>query len=326
MSDELTDHLRRLGLDAAQTLVYAQLLTTAPATPVQLTGATGLAAADVRPALEQLARAGLIRTLEDDSVVPLQPSVGVGRLALEREAELRAAQAAALNAYHAFRRTVWTQATDDVVEVVTGKPAIIPRSDLAESSATEEIRRFDTPPYHRPDATTNPIELENLGRGVRYRVVYARASVERREYYEENIRPCVSAGEQARVLPAVPVKMTIIDRRLALVSLPASEAAVNNAVLVVHPSSLLLALEGLFELAWRASFPMHVTESAPSPLRPAERRLLALLGAGLADENIAELLGVSRRTLTRRLEHLMSMAGTTNRFQLALHASRNGWL
>src|SRR5947208_14144607 len=121
MSDELTDHLRRLGLDAAQTLVYAQLLIHAPATPAQLTAATGLTEPDIQHALDQLGRTGLIRALDDDSVVPLQPAVGVSRLALEREAELRAAQAAALNAYHDFRRTVWTQATDDVVEVVTGK-------------------------------------------------------------------------------------------------------------------------------------------------------------------------------------------------------------
>ncbi|WP_163567132.1 helix-turn-helix transcriptional regulator [Fodinicola feengrottensis] len=125
---------------------------------------------------------------------------------------------------------------------------------------------------------------------------------ERREYYEGNIKPSIAAGELARVLPTVPAKMTIVDRRLALVSLPATEAAVNSAVMVVHPSSLLLALEGLFDLAWRASFPVHLGGRVPSSLSPGERRLVALLSAGMTDEKIAELLGISRRTLVRRME------------------------
>ncbi|MGH3735455.1 MAG: LuxR C-terminal-related transcriptional regulator [Micromonosporaceae bacterium] len=57
-----------------------------------------------------------------------------------------------------------------------------------------------------------------------------------------------------------------------------------------------------------------------------ERRLLALLAAGAGDETIARTLGVSRRTFFRYLEKLMSRAGATTRFQLAMHATRQGWL
>jgi DNA-binding NarL/FixJ family response regulator len=323
---ELTEHLSRLGLDPTETVAYAQLLTAGPVTPAELAAQTGQPEQAVRAALGRLGELGLVRGLGDGTLVPVQPGVGVDLLGLERQAEVRAAQAAALNAYDTFRRSVWTHPADNVVEVVTGRSSILPRSDLAESSATKEILRFDTPPYHRPNTIANPQELENLARGVEYRVVYARVSVERREYYEGNIKPCIAAGEQARVMPTVPAKMTIVDRRLALVSLPATEAAVNSAVLVVHPSSLLLALEGLFDLAWRASFPVHLGGRVPSSLRPGERRLVALLAAGMTDEKIAELLSISRRTLVRRMERLMSLAGTTSRFQLALHASRHGWL
>jgi len=35
---------------------------------------------------------------------------------------------------------------------------------------------------------------------------------------------------------------------------------------------------------------------------------------------------VSRRTFFRHLEKLMTSAGATSRFQLALYASHNGWL
>jgi DNA-binding NarL/FixJ family response regulator len=71
---------------------------------------------------------------------------------------------------------------------------------------------------------------------------------------------------------------------------------------------------------------MHVGDRSPSSLRPVERQVLELLAMGLTDETIADRLGVSRRTLTRHVERLMSKAGVDGRFQLGLYAARNGWI
>ncbi|MFI0084783.1 winged helix-turn-helix transcriptional regulator [Streptomyces bobili] len=56
-----------------------------------------------------------------------------------------------------------------------------------------------------------------------------------------------------------------------------------------------------------------------------DRRILALLLAGLTDLTTATQLGLSPRTLHRRLRHLMDMAGVRTRMQLGAHAVRNGW-
>ncbi|MFD7835401.1 helix-turn-helix domain-containing protein [Streptomyces sp. NPDC059761] len=56
-----------------------------------------------------------------------------------------------------------------------------------------------------------------------------------------------------------------------------------------------------------------------------KRRILALLLAGLTDQAVATQLGVSPRTLQRRLRRLMDMAGVRTRMQLGGHAVRNGW-
>ncbi|MEU3460816.1 helix-turn-helix domain-containing protein [Streptomyces sp. NPDC006733] len=104
------------------------------------------------------------------------------------------------------------------------------------------------------------------------------------------------------------------------------EAEVNNSLLLVRPSSLLSALTGLFETSWRSAFPMHFSDRVPPALRTIHVRILELLGAGVTDDAIAELLGVSRRTLSRNLEQLNQRAGTVTRFQLALYAVRNGWI
>ncbi|MEV7562852.1 helix-turn-helix domain-containing protein, partial [Streptomyces sp. NPDC089795] len=113
---------------------------------------------------------------------------------------------------------------------------------------------------------------------------------------------------------------------LAIVSMSFVESEVKDYLLMVHPSSLLSALTGLFETSWRAALPMHLNDRTPCSLQPIHRRILELLSTGVNDDTIAELLGVSRRTLSRHLESINTRAGSTTRFQMALHAARNGWI
>ncbi|MFI7130057.1 TrmB family transcriptional regulator [Nonomuraea sp. NPDC050153] len=55
-----------------------------------------------------------------------------------------------------------------------------------------------------------------------------------------------------------------------------------------------------------------------------DRRLLALLAAGLKDDAIARQLGTSPRTLRRRLRHLLDELNAETRFQAGAQASRRG--
>ncbi|WP_399497911.1 hypothetical protein [Streptomyces sp. P17] len=50
-----------------------------------------------------------------------------------------------------------------------------------------------------------------------------------------------------------------------------------------------------------------------------------MLLAGLTDLTAATQLGLSPRTLHRRLRHLMDLAGVRTRMQLGAHAVRHGW-
>lgn len=322
----LGTHLRKLGLDEIGIDLYQWLLGAGPTTHVQLAEAFGVSVDAVRKGVSTLTKAGLITSTGDsaETVTPVEPTAGLQRLAHARQSELREAEIAAVNAYRSFRRSVWQHSPDDVVEVITA-PHIAERVELEERAAAHEVLRFDSPPYSTPSGP-NDLEVENLHRGVSYRVVYARAAVQQRDYYAENIQPCIAAGEQARVLPTVPVKLSVYDGRLAMVSLSDSEAAIVRSMLVVRQSSLLDALVGLFETSWRAALPMHLGTKEPSSLRPTERKIIELLASGISDHAIAELVGISRRTLSRNLETLSTRAGVVNRFQLAVYACRNGWI
>ncbi|MFE1172589.1 LuxR C-terminal-related transcriptional regulator [Streptomyces sp. NPDC058773] len=282
---------------------------------------------EVEDAVGRLIELGLVVAGGADCDAPLsptEPSIALDRLVHIRSAEVREAQLAALHAYRDYRRCNGAQMTDDLVEVVTG-PQIVDRIWQFERAVESEVVRFDSPPYHT-DGGANDVEVENLKRGVEYRVVYSSSAVRNCTYYEVNIGPCIAAGEQARVLSVVPVKLTVFDRRLAIVSMSSVEAESNEALLLVRPSSLLTALLGLFETAWRSGHPMHLSEQVPPALRPVQRRILELMGTGVTDDTIAQLLGISRRTLSRHTERLYQLAGATSRFQLALHAARKEWI
>lgn len=67
------------------------------------------------------------------------------------------------------------------------------------------------------------------------------------------------------------------------------------------------------------------TEEQPD-LSEADRALLHLLHAGLKDETIARQLGLSERTLRRRITDLTTRLGATSRFQAGAQVVRRGWL
>lgn len=325
-NEKLGEALRLLGLDHAAARVYLTLLDRAPAPLSVIAAGAGMDGPELAGAYGALVDAGLASAAEAeaDLVAPVPPAAGLEILARHRAAEVEESRIAVGGAFDSFRRQRLAAYNDDLVEVVTGE-AVGPRIRQAWASAREQIRQFESPPYFPlPGATDDA--LATLARGVTQRVVYSRESLEHPGHLKEVIEPCVRAGEQARVLPSVPVKLVIIDEAYALVSLSIKEADVHNTMLVVQPCGLLSALMALFEQSWQNALPFQGRTTRPGGLPPADRRLLWLLAGGASDDVIARELGISRRTLYRRLQILMARLGAANRFQMALQAQRSGWL
>ncbi|MER7246157.1 regulatory LuxR family protein [Kribbella rubisoli] len=323
---ERAGHLKVLGLNDDEIEVYQHLLRTGPSSITELDDAVPDREHPIDSILSGLVQAGLARRSGSDHsrYLPVPPDAGLEALTLRRESELKQARIDVLNAYDEFRRTVHNESTTHLIEVVTGS-AIVERIHQIKGGAQREILAIDSPPYYI--GGPNQEEIDHLKRGVAYRVVYSPESVEVPGYLTENILPCVEAGEQARVLPDVPAKLTIIDGSIAYVSMSVRDTEVNRSLLIIRPSSLLTALIGMFELCWRNALPLHASVGTEDDrLEPIERRLLALLATGAADDTIARTLGISRRTFFRYLERLMNRTGASTRFQLALHAARENWL
>ena len=61
--------------------------------------------------------------------------------------------------------------------------------------------------------------------------------------------------------------------------------------------------------------------------RPDLRRfLLQQLATGAQDEQIARTLGISLRTVRRRVSDVMTEVGADTRFQAGVEAARRGWI
>jgi predicted transcriptional regulator len=151
--------------------------------------------------------------------------------------------------------------------------------------------------------------------GVAYRVVVDRA------YLEEPAAPRVleqhiAEGWDVRVVDRPLRKLAIADEQIAMMQLTADTSALLKRPLVA------LAVE-LFESTWESARPYLIRAS---DLGRLDRQILQLMLAGLTDHALAHQLGISPRTVQRRLQSLMTTAGATTRMQLGWHAFRRGWV
>jgi DNA-binding CsgD family transcriptional regulator len=191
-----------------------------------------------------------------------------------------------------------------------------------QQEATEEIMSLDRPPYVL--AHGNPLEHTLLGRGLRYRTIYAPEAFEIPGNLDD-VTSLSQAGEEARVLAGLPLKMAVADRRIALLPLHLDPPITRSVV--IRGTTLVDALVTLFERLWPQAVPLTAAGPEESdPLDAEDRRILHLLLSGLKDETIARQLGISTRSLRRRMRVLLDELGAENRFQAGVQAVRRGWV
>lgn len=309
-----------LGLTRVEELIWQALIDRPPAAAAELRDTDGLSARAVAATLGSLRAKGLVVALSGRPVryTATAPDIALDILIRAKEEELRRTRLLTGQVMERYRSGRRAAAPEDIVEVVRGAEAVFQRWCQIQRAARTEICALDRPPHL---TATNPLEVEQLDSGVRFRAVYDTTVLElpgRLAIIEAMMR----RGEQARV-GAAPVKFVLADDRIGMISL--QHPATTDAVLVVHSSSLLVALRGLFDAIWHASVPI-ATGAGGDDLDPDDRRLLTYLAAGMTDDAIARQLGWHLRTVQRRVRRLMGELGVRTRFQAGLHAARRGWL
>ncbi|MEU9783174.1 helix-turn-helix transcriptional regulator [Streptomyces phaeochromogenes] len=313
-----------VGVSVFDELVYQAILNQPDAGAAGWALLTGGPPARVRESCNRLLTLGLLQPPDSmGGLRAVDPRVGIRALIRRRETESELLAATAEEMATAYEAGLLREEPARLVEVVSGEGANAARLEELYARAEHEVCLFDTPPYLAPRTPQLDLQADLLSRGVVYRAVYAATALEDPDVLTHAWK-MVELGEQARVLPSVPVKMLLVDGRRAMLPLTASETGGYCAVVVRH-SAVTEALQKLFDLAWQQATPLGQT-AANGELPEGERVLIRLLAAGMKDEAVARHLGVSLRTLRRRVSELQERLGAASRFQLGVRAAQRGWV
>ncbi|MCD6565795.1 MAG: hypothetical protein J7K53_07605, partial [Bacteroidales bacterium] len=152
---------------------------------------------------------------------------------------------------------------DNYIEILTNNNQIHERYVSLVRNTKHEFIGFAKPPYaHERNKqklnTQENVEFEILRKGVIEKVLYECPPEKDMEFTINHIEKCVKAGEKARMIEKIPVKMYISDARYVLMALDNPEISTSpfTMILIEHPD-LALANKILFEHLWEKAMPFE---------------------------------------------------------------------
>jgi DNA-binding NarL/FixJ family response regulator len=248
---------------------------------------------------------------------------------MEREAlRIRAAADELAVVYH--RARAQSRDLNQPIEMLGSREEVFRCFQEVMGGARTRVRSLDRPPYTGAQQAVTDVQRQQAADGVQFLSVYDSGVV-------EGVGPLAAleqlaaVGEQMRVLRGVPLKMVIADDDTALVIVRTVDETWRGSMLV-RRSPLLDSLILLFETLWRLAVPLprpgEVLGGAEphEGLSPRDHKVLMLLAGGATDETIARQLGLSTRTVERRVRAMLDQLGAETRFQAGVQAGRRGWL
>ncbi|HEY4569419.1 MAG TPA: helix-turn-helix domain-containing protein [Kribbella sp.] len=319
-------------LDGREEQAYRLLVGLSAARTAELAEVAELPHHEAHEVLQRLQAKGLVAVQEAEEPVfrALPPDVALGTTLLRRQESLEADRKTVAALSEEFRASASRRDAHHLVEVIVGANTLRERLRDLQNAAREEILWFCRANPLAMQGADNTEEYGALSRGVRYRAIYERALVETPGELD-SIAEGVSWGEEARVLPTLPVRLAIVDRSTAICPLVRDDdmSIGEPSAAIIGRGQLLDALLALFESHWEAATPVRLHSDAGEEvdgLDDSERLLLSLLVAGVPDKSIANQLGISRRTVQRRLDRMMALAGVDTRTGLAFQAAKRDWI
>ncbi|MFE7390726.1 hypothetical protein [Streptomyces sp. NPDC057582] len=328
-----------LGLEPVEDAVYRLLVDRPDSEPAALAGESTGRVEEVARALDVLVERGLASAQPvGDAVLRYRassPVLALGPLLESRRAALHRVESL-LTTLAERHRSAQAHASGAPIEVLSGAAAIRRRLLLMQDQATIEVCSMI--PLHDYHAVItfedNHDEIENvlMRRGIAIRGVIERDWLERPKT-AATIATYAAQGQYISVVDKLPIKLIIVDRRIALLPLAPGREGIDPVALVVHGTGLLTALSSLFEAHFERGWRLLPSDTDPraghadgAELEAVDRQIVSLLYVGLTDAAIARQLGMGHRTVQRRLQSLMVEVGAATRFQLGWHAACSGWL
>ncbi|WP_425955294.1 helix-turn-helix transcriptional regulator [Xylanimonas sp. McL0601] len=314
------------GFDPVAAQVLKLLVSQADADEPTIAETLGATVPELRAALAALERDRLVVRVEGtvDRWAALPPRAALSTLLAQRRTELARWEQHVDQLEDDYLSAIGRRARAPHVEAVVKPEQVGAVYEQLLQGATSEILHLARPPYvsstQRPAGSAADIPLQP---GVTERSIYERSSFGT-ALSLRTVELGVARGGTHRLLDDVPLKLVLIDRRVAL--LPNDPDDPLSGSLVVHAPGIVHALVELFENLWSRASRAFPETLADRTLPPRTHEVLGLMAAGLTDDAIGRVLGVSRRTVQKHISDLAETLGVRTRFQIALVAAQRGLL
>lgn len=159
-----------------------------------------------------------------------------------------------------------------------------------------------------------PMDRTLLARGVRVRVLGVQVPD------ADLLRPfgadSVQAAPSYREAPVVPMKLIVIDRRVAF--FPVDPNNYERGYLEICQAPVVHSLICTFEQQWAAAQDFMEAVMPRFALAPREQAVVELLVLGYTDARTAAELRISERSVSTIVRSIMDRLGVENRFQLGV--------
>jgi sugar-specific transcriptional regulator TrmB len=250
----LVAKLTRLGLTTYEAKAYVALMGRESYTAAQVARTGGLPRQRIYDVLGSLVRKGLAAARPGRVVkyAGVAPELGVERLMALRRSQIAQLEDEAASVIEqlmpAFR--AGQEHTDplEFIELLRDRGAINERFAELQASVKREILVFSKPPYATPPQ-------ENLD-GLQVTRTHVARSVYEFGIFEDpvvmdGVRRFIEAGEEARFVPELPIKLVIIDEEIVMFGMqdPVVGSSELTMMVVEHPS-LASVLKTAFQSIW----------------------------------------------------------------------------
>ncbi|MFT4081957.1 MAG: LuxR C-terminal-related transcriptional regulator [Nocardioides sp.] len=283
---------------------------------------------EVRAGLAELSRAGIAEVTEERVSVLLPPEA-VARMLTTMAADAARCHVLLADIARSVPYLTGTTTRVPLARVGDTQPIdgeVYASPNIAESLETLVRRNVGELRWLRPDQWALPWEdkmitlvTDAVAQGRRCRAMYPIVAMSEAP---KVLAARVEAGEEIRLLPDVPSRLLVIGESCGVLPEPLGHAGTPR--LVVRQRGIVEALALLFDLLWAGGTRLEELDNDRAETTRA--LLVEQLATGAADEQIARRLGVSLRTVRRRVADLMVELGVESRFQAGVEAVRRGWL
>lgn len=293
---------------------------------------------DVDHAISELLAREFLRVEERGALGVVPPREAVARYAESTEMRLRIARATAPELESAWRKALGRGGSPITsgIDVLTGVEEISSRMSALHLAARERLWwAIDGSPAGRlllERAVDDPGLLEVRG-GVEHRLILDTGLLEMSSAVRV-MEDAVERGTAVRMGNGIPISAVVCDDDTAILDISRFDPQGAGSV-EVRESGPVLAVASLLERMWRLAAPFGPMRAAAqrkehgessAPLDERDQAILGLMSAGASDQAIARNIGVSVRTVERRVRYIMEHLGAATRFHAGAQAVRRGWV